>query len=414
SLDGIKSIYDNKLFHIEKPGGSGGKFSGWIILIILILGILAGFAGGGLMLMTRKIAIPFLGEYSLENYLPKREVTIETVKDVTVTEETRVAEVIDDMQKKTVDIYVKQKATNDLVSQVILPSEVLVRGVVLSSDGWIISLDRGFDLDKVSYVNDKSDETDQLHDYFIVTSDNKHYPVTKILKDPNSEIVFLKTDAKDLASAKIGTKDDLTLGEVLLVFASDRYLETGVGQNNYQVPTKDNSIMKSTDSFSDYVLLTTDVYNAQAGSPAVDLSGAVIGLMAEKNVIMPTLYLRNLITQVLGGGNDLENGTYLSRPFFGVDYIDLHKQKGITDDRFKDLTSGALVYGNPTAGGPAAIAGIKNADVILQINGENVNGRRNLSELIWQYSPESTLDVKVLSGGKEKNLNVVLGELNVK
>jgi S1-C subfamily serine protease len=136
--------------------------------------------------------------------------------------------------------------------------------------------------------------------------------------------------------------------------------------------------------------------------------------MTEKDIVMPTLYLRNLITQVLGGGNDLENGAYLARPYLGFDYIDLHKQKGITDDRFTELTSGALVYGNPKASSPAAIAGIHNADVILQINGENVNGRRNLSELIWQYGPESALDVKVLSNGEEKVFRVVLDKLEVK
>jgi len=250
-----------------------------------------------------------------------------------------------------------------------------------------------------------------LHDYSIITYDGEIHQITKILKDPHSEIVFIKTDASNLIAAKIGNKDDLTLGESLLIFTSDRYLKTEVGQKNYQVPTEENSVIKSVDKFSDHILLTEKLQGVQSGSPAVDYSGAVIGLMSENNLLMPTLYLRNLITQVLGSGNDLENGDYLSRPYFGIEYIDLHQSKGITDTRFTGLTSGALVYGNPTYDSPAAVAGIRNADVVLQINGENVNGRRNLSELIWQYGADSTLDVKVLSGGEEKSFKIVLDRL---
>ena len=421
SLDGIKNIYDNKFFKIQKPETHSKKLVVVVIMVALIFGILAGLVGGGIILVTRRISIPFVGEYNLEDHLPEREITIETVRDVTVTEETRVSEVIEDGRKKTVDIFVRKNEDDDILNQVVSPNEIIARGVVLSSDGWIITLDSEFDFERISYLDEDievdpdTENADEVlsHDYSIITYDGKIHSITKALRDPHSKIVFLKTDGIDLNPAKIGSKDDLTLGEALLVFTADRYLKTEVGQKNYQPPTEDNDIIKSSDKFHDFVLLTEHLSGVQVGSPAIDLSGAVIGLMMEKDMVMPTLYLRNLVTQVLSGGSDFENKAYLSRPYFGIDYIDLHQQKGITDERFSHLTSGALVYGNPIYGSPAAVAGIKNADVVLKINGENVNGRRNLSELIWQYNPGSTLEVKVLSGGEEKEFKIVLDELEL-
>jgi len=113
SLDGIKSIYDNKLFRIQKPEKQSKRFVGVVILIALIFGVLAGFVGGGIILITRKLTIPFVGEYNLDDHLPTREITIETVRDVTVAEETRVAEVIDDTQKKIVDIFINVDDDDD-------------------------------------------------------------------------------------------------------------------------------------------------------------------------------------------------------------------------------------------------------------------------------------------------------------
>ena len=49
-------------------------------------------------------------------------------------------------------------------------------------------------------------------------------------------------------------------------------------------------------------------------------------------------------------------------------------------------------------------------DIILEINGERVDKDNSLLKLVQQYSVGDNIDLKILSGGKEKTVKVTLEE----
>jgi serine protease Do len=71
---------------------------------------------------------------------------------------------------------------------------------------------------------------------------------------------------------------------------------------------------------------------------------------------------------------------------------------------------GALVS-EVTAGSPASKAGIEKGDVIVQLNGEKVSDSRSLRVKIAAMSPGSTVRLKLLRDGSEREASVTLGEL---
>jgi serine protease Do len=71
---------------------------------------------------------------------------------------------------------------------------------------------------------------------------------------------------------------------------------------------------------------------------------------------------------------------------------------------------GALVSGlKPDA--PAARAGLKNGDVILELNGQPIESANDLRLRISQTAPGSSVKLEVSRGGKTQNMDVTLAEL---
>jgi S1-C subfamily serine protease len=59
---------------------------------------------------------------------------------------------------------------------------------------------------------------------------------------------------------------------------------------------------------------------------------------------------------------------------------------------------------------PADKAGIVENDIILEVNGEKVDESNGLVKLIQEYHVGDTIDLKILSKGKEKTVKVKLEE----
>ena len=63
-----------------------------------------------------------------------------------------------------------------------------------------------------------------------------------------------------------------------------------------------------------------------------------------------------------------------------------------------------------TKGSAAEKAGIKEKDVILELNGRRVSKANSMAGMIQQHSPGDTVTVKILRSGEEITLEAVLGE----
>ena len=75
--------------------------------------------------------------------------------------------------------------------------------------------------------------------------------------------------------------------------------------------------------------------------------------------------------------------------------------------------TGALL-GDIEKGSPAAKSGLRRGDVILAVNGEPVADSSALRMKIAMTPPGTKINLKVLRDGVERNVEVVLGELQAK
>ena len=96
----------------------------------------------------------------------------------------------------------------------------------------------------------------------------------------------------------------------------------------------------------------------------------------------------------------------------GLYYLSLTRELaylGAGKDRGALVFSPSLQQGLAViSGSPAEKAGIRIMDIILSVNGEEVNADQNLAFLISKYKPGNEVALKILRDGKEIETKAVL------
>ncbi len=159
----------------------------------------------------------------------------------------------------------------------------------------------------------------------------------------------------------------------------------------------------------DYLQIDAAVNRGNSGGPTFNLDGEVIGVNTAiyspsgGNVGIAFAVPAKTVNEVF---EQLKKGGSVSRGWLGV------KIQNVDDDTAASLglteARGALVS-EVTNGGPAAAAGIKTQDAILQVNADKIADSRDLARKIAELSPDTTVDVKVWRGNEEKVIKVKLG-----
>jgi len=103
------------------------------------------------------------------------------------------------------------------------------------------------------------------------------------------------------------------------------------------------------------------------------------------------------------------------RPWVGVRYNIItpeDAQKNNLPVEYGALLSSGENQTEPavTPSSPADLAGLKENDIILEVDGVKITKEDSLARQIQKHKPGDTVTFKVLSQGKEKNVKVVLGE----
>lgn len=277
-------------------------------------------------------------------------------------------------------------------------------GVVVSSDGVIATtrtvVPTGFDTQYVKYA------------------DGKAYTVTEAYTDAYSGIVFLRTDAKDLATISFANSDDAQSGKQLISIMQSRadngahFSAGGLVGNIYdfatQSPASDHLQGVLDLDFSETVL------QQNIGAPVVDYQGNMIGMISVKKDL-PTeegeYYaiaandIYHAFESYLRAKNVTEGDAVTQPLLLGIDYeiinaIDAQIKK-LSVDRgaiiLAPVTYQENVLFNATV---AAKSGLRAGDVIIMVNNDEVSPKNNLARLLHKYDRSQSVNLTVLRAGE--------------
>ncbi|MFT4097457.1 MAG: Do family serine endopeptidase [Rhodoblastus sp.] len=162
--------------------------------------------------------------------------------------------------------------------------------------------------------------------------------------------------------------------------------------------------------YDDFLQIDAPVNRGNSGGPTFDATGQVVGVNTAifspsgGSVGIGFAIPADVAKQVVA---ELKDKGVVARGYIGVQIQPVTQD--IADSLGLKDTKGALVA--EAKSGPAAEAGMKSGDVIVAVNGEKIDGPRELARKIAGIGPDKKVDLTYMRGSAEKNVSVTLGKL---
>ncbi len=249
----------------------------------------------------------------------------------------------------------------------------------------------------------------------------KEYSAKVIATDPLSDIAVIKIEgAKDFEYARIGDAKSVKVGDWVLAIGSpfglDQTVTAGIISATGRTFDSGGGLNLL---FNDYLQTDAAINPGNSGGPLVNMKGEVVGINsfistatrsnAGVGFAVPSHIFVNVYNQIL------EKGKF-SRGWLGVNMNTLPFTPEMASFFGVKQGGGVLITGlsdekgEISDTGPAAKAGVKAEDVIVEFDGKKISGVQDLRLAVANTPPGRKAQVKVIRHGSPMNFDVAVAE----
>lgn len=257
----------------------------------------------------------------------------------------------------------------------------------------------------------------------ITLADGSKKEAIPIGSDIWTDLAVIKVDADNIETvANFGDSEVLKRGETVIAIGNplglDFYGSVTVGVisgTNRAVPVDLNDDDKE-DWQSEVLQTDAAINNGNSGGALVNLNGDLIGVNSGKIASQAVEGLGfaipiNIVIPII---HQLEKNGQVVRPAMGISMTDLTDIPAFYQAQTLQLPEGittGVVVTTVVEGSAAAEAGIKQYDVIFEMDGQTIENAIDLRQHLYtKTAVGNTLNVKVYRGGNVVKLNLVLKE----
>lgn len=272
-------------------------------------------------------------------------------------------------------------------------------------------------------VTNKHVVADQKAEYLVTTTSGEDTYTAKVLaRDPLNDVAILKIEAKGLSAIPLGNSDTIELGQtVLAVGTALGEFQNTVSSGIISGLSRFITAMTDMEGHSQRLrgLIQTDaaINPGNSGGPLVNLHGEAIGINAAVVFGAQNIGFAIPINKANHDLGDLKKYGRIRRPFLGMRYIMLNP---LLQKRFRlPVEQGALVLREGTPERPAVLpdspahrAGIKEADIICEMNGKIIDDKIGIEDILEELPLGKKFPIKILREGKQHMLEVLAEERN--
>ena len=268
-------------------------------------------------------------------------------------------------------------------------------GVIISTDGYIVTN---------NHVIDKSNNIE------VVLNDKRRYDARLVGTDPSTDIALLKVEADNLPYIPFGNSDELKLGEWVLAVGNPFNLSTTVTAGIVSAKGRGIGILGDGNRLGIESFIQTDaaVNRGNSGGALVNTKGELVGVnsaiasptgaYAGYSFAVPVTIVKKVVADIMEFGS-------VQRAFLGIVMNDIDAK--FAESQGLDNLKGVYINGVADGGGAKA-AGIKEKDVLVAINGVNVNSGSELLEQMSKYRPGDKVTVDYIRNKERKSALVTL------
>lgn len=264
------------------------------------------------------------------------------------------------------------------------------------------SLGSGVIVDPTGVVVTNNHVVEKAVEITVVLADRREFPAKVMLADPKTDLAVLKIEAGEerLPAVAMRDSDDLEVGDVVLAignpFAVGQTVTMGIV----------SALARTNVGISDYsFFIQTDasINPGNSGGALIGMDGTLVGINTAiyssqrggnaGSVGIGFAIPSNMVATVLRAA---KSGRIV-RPWLGarIQTVTTDLAQGLGLDR----PIGALI-GDVYPGGPAARAGLRTGDVVLEVDEREVSDAGGLRYRIGTREPGETITLQVLRNGR--------------
>jgi serine protease Do len=265
-------------------------------------------------------------------------------------------------------------------------------GFLISPDGYVVT------------NNHVINEADEVKLSF---QDGQEFNAKVIGTDPKTDIALLKIDSDKTFPYVSFSGTEAKVGDWVMAVGNPFGLGGTVTAGIVSARGRDIG----SGPYDDYLQIDASINKGNSGGPAFNLQGEVIGVNTAIfsptggsvgiGFAIPASVVKTVVEDLKGDGK-------VVRGWLGVQIQpvteDLAESLGLTEEK------GAIVS-DVTAGSPALKAGLKQGDVIIKANGQEIEDARDLSKTVAALAPDAKVPFEIIRDGKPETITVTIGTM---
>src|SRR6058998_3939250 len=262
-------------------------------------------------------------------------------------------------------------------------------GVIVSPDGYIVT---------------NNHVVDGATELTVSLSDKREMKARVIGKDAKTDVALVKVDAKDLPHVRLGSSADVEVGDIALAIGNP----FGLGQTvTMGIVSAVGRGGLGIEDYEDFIQTDAAINPGNSGGALINTQGEVIGINTAilsgsggnqgVGFAVPVDMVRQVMTQLK------EKGA-VTRARLGVFFQELTPK--LASALGVKASKGAVVT-EIVPDGLASKSGLRKDDVIVALNGKEVDGR-SLRLAVGSMAPGTTIDLKVLRDNAERKVSITL------
>ncbi len=275
------------------------------------------------------------------------------------------------------------------------PREGAGSGVIISTDGYIVTN---------NHVIDFADEV------LVKTFDGSEYDAEIVGRDPSTDLAVLRIDAKNIVTLEYGDSDKAKVGEwVLAVGNPFEYLTSTVTAGIISAKGRNLNIIRGDRTIEEFIQTDAAINPGNSGGALVDVQGRLLGINTA--IASPTGSYTgysfaipvNLMSHIVD--DIIKNGGVIERTNLGVIVEELDPE--LSADLGLGISKGLIVR-ELINGGAAQYAGILPNDVIVKVDGKQINAFSDIKGIMDFTKVGDTLKITVYRKGEYLDIPVRL------
>ena len=266
-------------------------------------------------------------------------------------------------------------------------------GVIISPDGYIVTNNH--------VVEDAKEVT-------VTLNDRREFKATVVGTDPMTDLALIKIETSGLPVLEFGNSDDVRIGEWVLAVGNPFNLTSTVTAGIVSAKARNLNILGENTSIESFIQTDAAVNQGNSGGALVNADGKLIGINSAitsgngyytgYSFAIPSNIARKVV-------DDLKQYGSVQRAYIGVAVVEI--DNAIASELNLSEVKGLLVR-QVTADGAAERAGLRTDDIILALDGREINSVSELKEIVAQHSPGDNVSVTILRNKQRQKINLTL------